>query len=65
MSGGNGGPPNKWIPVKIDGLTGQQQADALSAAAKQGYYQTPIVTDAIDGTFVQVANYNENGDSQS
>lgn len=54
---GNGGPPNKWQAVKIDGLTGEQQAEALSEAASKGFYQTPVVTTATDGTFVQVAGY--------
>lgn len=55
--GGNGGPPNKWLALKIDGLTGDQIAKTLSDAASEGFYQTPVVTTATDGTFVQVAGY--------
>ena len=58
MGGDQGsGPPNKWVAVRISGLTGDQQANALSQAAKLGFTQTPIVTEATDGKFVQVAGY--------
>lgn len=53
------GPANKWVAVKISGLTGDQQANALSQAAKLGFTQTPIATHATDGEFVQVAGYED------
>ena len=59
----NGGPPNKWQAVKIDGLKCDQIADALTALRKIAddhdsvLYLYPEIVDGTDGRCILASIY--------
>lgn len=52
-----GGPPDKWVWMRIDDASGAEIGSWLNAIAAEGFYEQTVVAEAKDGTYLYAGNY--------